>query len=241
MGWLSSDETPERRKLAGHLGGDSLRVVRRDQLVKRLPSSAAVAPLAEIQMETHAERRPVLAVRCRRGRRRPPDHQAGAGEDPVLVGADDPAVDSRRAAEVVAVDDEGSLGPCRVTWVAHVTIRVAQPAARLHHASLARAREAVSTGATNRATARSGRAGSSRGGWRTCPLWAASRVVAEARGDSFARSPAAVLVPTRPRARPGRGGRSPHRRPPSPPGRLGARRQGLRQARWRDRTHRAPR
>ena len=63
-------------------------------------------------MESEVEGRPGSAVSRSICRGWPADHEAAAGQDAMLVRADDTAIDPRRTAEVVAVDDEHALSFC---------------------------------------------------------------------------------------------------------------------------------
>ena len=111
VGGLATGERAKARKLAVYLRLDRLRVaVDGHDLVHGRPGAVPPHPLAQVDVQPDAERR--RGPRVGRGLLRPglADHQAGAGQDALLVGARDARVHARAEAEVVGVDDQGAIG-----------------------------------------------------------------------------------------------------------------------------------
>lgn len=79
-----------------------MRRVAPDQLAEGFELTPEVLPRLEVEADGEVR---VVAERFRSGRCGcPADHQAGAGDDPLCMGCEDPPVDGGGEAEIVGVD-----------------------------------------------------------------------------------------------------------------------------------------
>ena len=110
MGGLAAGQRAKPGKLALHLRLHGLRVaLDRHDLVHRCPCAVLLHPLAEVDVQAHSERRRGAGVGGGLFGRLLADHQAGAGQDALLVRARDACVHARAEAEVVRVDYQGAF------------------------------------------------------------------------------------------------------------------------------------
>src|SRR2546425_3881378 len=103
---LASHELGEGLELVVDFVGDPSGLVHRHDFVERHPGAIAIRPLAQVHVEPYAQ--PTAAPRIPRGfvSRRPPDHEARAGDDAALVRLDDAPVHTEALAEVIGIDDQ---------------------------------------------------------------------------------------------------------------------------------------
>jgi hypothetical protein len=105
---ILSHQSPKCSELVDDFSSDGRLIIKRDHVVQLSPFAPPELPFAEIDVQADAEgpRHPG-ACRGRFGRG-PPDHQAGAGHDALLVAAHDAVVDAGAQTEVVGIDDQAA-------------------------------------------------------------------------------------------------------------------------------------
>src|SRR5919197_1387937 len=105
MARIPADKAAEDGHLPAHLDGDRGRVVEGDHGIQRLPLPTAIRPFTEIDMEAQVEVWvcPTVARSC--SRRRPADHEAGAGHDATAMSFDNPPIDASALAKIIGIDD----------------------------------------------------------------------------------------------------------------------------------------
>src|SRR5215471_1942061 len=99
VGGIRAGEASELCELTGKLVAHRLRVVGGNHLVEGNPSPVSVGPLAQVDVESDAQRRMFASVGGGLLRGGPAHHQAGASDDTLLVSSDDAAIDAWTLAE----------------------------------------------------------------------------------------------------------------------------------------------
>src|SRR5262245_41603866 len=103
---MFSEQMTKRFQLPPDFHVHGLSIVRRDDLVFRLPLSVSANPFREINVQPDTEPEMSSSVVRRRPGSGPAHHQAGAGQDSRLMRADDSAIDAIAQPEVVGIDDD---------------------------------------------------------------------------------------------------------------------------------------
>ena len=114
-------QSAKRFELIQDFRSDCVPVVGWHDRIEQDPLLITIRPLAKVDVQADAEVRIGAGVFRRRARIWPPDHEAGAGEDPSFVAADDALVDARGLAKIVCVDDQTPR--VRVCCPLHVSAR----------------------------------------------------------------------------------------------------------------------
>src|SRR5438093_4657459 len=102
--WIPSHQPSESRKLPGRLIFNGFDIIHRNYFIHWHPSLIAVAPLAEINVDTEAEFWVLSAVCGSVNSGGPAHHQACAGYDTMFMRLEDAPVHARALAEIVCVD-----------------------------------------------------------------------------------------------------------------------------------------
>src|SRR5258708_21802556 len=104
VSWIGTYKAAEQVELVGHLR----RLVDRIDHIDRYPCFVTVRPFAEIDMQAQAELQMFARIGGCLAAGRPANHQAGAGNNALLVGGGDPPVDRMTLAEVIGGDNQAA-------------------------------------------------------------------------------------------------------------------------------------
>src|SRR6476661_7600172 len=102
----TANQSFERAELRHNFLTERVGVVGRHPFVARDPASVSVLPLRDVDMQTYGESGMLTRELCRRVDVLAVNHEAGAGNDAVLMSQGYSPVHSRTRAEVVGIDDE---------------------------------------------------------------------------------------------------------------------------------------
>src|SRR5262249_51668453 len=103
---LASHERGEGLELIVDFAGDRSGLVHRHDFVELHPGAVAIHPLAEVDVEPHAQLAVAPCILRGLVSRRPSDHEARTGDDAVLVRLKHAPVHADAPAEVIGIDDQ---------------------------------------------------------------------------------------------------------------------------------------
>lgn len=90
--------------------GYCVTISRRNHLIHDPPRSVHKRPFAEIDMQSQRQLRVFESVKGGFGRRLMSHHEAGAGNDALLMRPDDSLIDTWAQPKIIRIDDEVSTG-----------------------------------------------------------------------------------------------------------------------------------
>src|SRR5262249_12104460 len=110
MRWIAAHQPDKCLELPANFRLNRSGVVRNDNFIKLDPLSIAPQPLPQIEVQADAKLGMSARVLGGLPGSGPAYHQAGTGDDTLLVGPDNAAVHARTLAKVVRVDNQPALG-----------------------------------------------------------------------------------------------------------------------------------
>jgi hypothetical protein len=109
MSRVGTQQPAKFLELAAHFGFHGGSVAAIHNFVLRNPNAIAKFPLAKIEMQTNTERRTTSREFDSMFRCELPDHQAGAGYNPVLMRVQNPTINALRSAKIVGIHNQISV------------------------------------------------------------------------------------------------------------------------------------
>src|SRR5579859_5548168 len=135
VGWIAANQFPEDIELKSRLFKNRQGIILVCHAVELGPVAIATAsPFSQVEMKPNAQCGMRTGVFAGLSGSRPANHEAGAGDDPLLMRPDNAAIDAWAAAKVISVHDQKFLAILRAWHVISLpSFCVANQAAPLFH------------------------------------------------------------------------------------------------------------